>query len=58
MGAPPILACRVSGNDRLTEASRQGWAALPGSLPYPRAALFILPERRDTTWKPHTSNLR
>jgi hypothetical protein len=22
----------VSGNDRLTEACRQGWAALPGSL--------------------------
>jgi hypothetical protein len=32
LGAPPILACRVPGNDRLTEASRQGWAALPGPL--------------------------
>src|SRR5262245_29141499 len=47
LGAPPILACGVSGSDRLTEASRQGWAALPGSLPYPRAAIFILSRRRD-----------
>src|SRR5215813_4464309 len=49
LGAPPILACGVSGNDRLTEASRQGWAALPGSLPYPRASLFIVSGRRNAT---------
>src|SRR5262245_37993187 len=35
LGAPPIPACGVSGDDRLTEASRQGWATLPGSLLYP-----------------------
>ena len=34
LGAPPILACLVSSNDRLTKASRQGWAALPGGLSY------------------------
>jgi len=33
LGAPPILACAFTGNDRLTDASRQGWAALPGGLP-------------------------
>src|SRR5215510_802888 len=49
LGAPPILACCVTGNDRLTDASRQGWAALPGSLPYPRAAIFILSWRRCVT---------
>jgi len=42
LGAPPILACVVSGNDRLTGASRQGWAALPGSFPYSRASIFIM----------------
>ncbi|HEY9434491.1 MAG TPA: hypothetical protein VI260_23770, partial [Blastocatellia bacterium] len=42
LGAPPILACLVSGNDRLTGATRQGWAALQESSPYPRAAIFIL----------------
>src|SRR5262249_48654927 len=48
LGAPPILACGVSGNGPLTEASGQGWAALPGSLPYPRATIFILSVLRQT----------
>jgi|SoiMethySBSTD1v2_1073268.scaffolds.fasta_scaffold30670_9 hypothetical protein len=29
-GSADILACGVSANDRLTDVSRQGWAALPG----------------------------
>src|SRR5262245_23118757 len=42
LGAPPILACSLRSVCHCRKLRRQGWAALPGSLPYTRAAIFIL----------------
>jgi len=51
LGAPPILACQVSGNDRLTEASRQGSLRSQAVCPTlaPRFSFFV--GRRSATWK-------